>query len=160
MTIYSTDHPVPALDDHNCFGCGSQNPIGLRLNFYRLPNDEGAWAPWMPASEFEGYNGMIHGGIICTLLDEIMAWSLYARNTWAVTARMQTAFRKPVVIGEPVRLIGKVISDRGRRLEIHGEVRRESDDVLLAEGDAIFMRVPEHQAQDWNQRYLPAQEGL
>lgn len=160
MTNYSTEHPVYALDDHNCFGCGSQNPVGLHLNFYRLPDDDGAWAGWTPSSEYEGYNGMIHGGIICTLLDEIMAWSLYARSTWAVTARMQTAFRKPVVIGEPVRLIGKVTRDRGRALEIHGEILRAADNALLAEADATFIRVPESQAQEWNQRYLAAREGF
>lgn len=160
MTRFSTDHPVCALNDHNCFGCGAQNPIGLHLSFYRLPNDEGAWASWLPTRNFEGYNGMIHGGIICTLLDEIMAWSLYARETWAVTAKMETAFRKPVVVGEPVRLIGEVTRDRGRILQIHGEIRRELDDVVLAEGEATFMRVPESQAHEWNQRYLTAQEGF
>lgn len=160
MTEYSTQHPVRALDDHNCFGCGSQNPVGLHLQFYRLPGDEGAWAAWTPTRAYEGYSGMIHGGIVCTLLDEIMAWSLYARSTWAVTAKMQTAFRKPVLIGEPVRLIGKVTRDRGRALEIHGEIRREADDVLLAEADATFIRVPESQAQEWNQRYLTTQEGF
>lgn len=160
MTDYNTDYPVEALDDHNCFGCGSQNPVGLHLQFYRLPNDEGAWAEWIPTRDYEGYNGMIHGGIICTLLDEIMAWSLYARRTWAVTARMQTAFRRPVVIGEPVRLVGRVTRDRGRALEIHGEIRRTSDDELLAEADAIFMRVPESQAEEWNQRYLSTRESF
>lgn len=160
MTYYSTEHPVRALDDHNCFGCGAQNPVGLHLNFFRLPNDEGAWASWMPMKDYEGYNGMIHGGIICTLLDEIMAWSLYARSTWAVTARMQTAFRAPVVLGEPVRLVGKVTRDRGRVLEIRGEIRRETDDVLLAEADATFMRVPESQARAWNERYLTSREGF
>lgn len=160
MTNYSTDHPVSSLDDHNCFGCGSQNPIGLHLQFYRLADGEGAWAEWTPTREYEGYNGMIHGGIICSLLDEIMAWSLYARSTWAVTATMQTKFRKPVHVGEVVRLVGRVTRDRGRVLEIHGEIRRAEDDVLLAEADSTFMRVPESQAQEWNQRYLATQEGF
>lgn len=156
MTEYSTEHPVAALNDHNCFGCGSRNPIGLHLHFYRLSNNEGAWASWTPPKEFEGYNGMIHGGIVCTLLDEIMAWSLYARETWAVTGKLNTTFRKPVLVGEPVRLLGKVTRDRGRVLEIRGEIRRESDDVLLAEGESIFMRVPESQEREWNERYLGA----
>lgn len=160
MTRFTTDNPVSALDDHNCFGCGAQNPIGLHLNFYSLPERAGAWTTWMPTKNFEGYNGMIHGGIICTLLDEIMAWSLNARETWAVTAKMETAFRKPVLVGEPVRLVGEVTRDRGRILQIHGEIQRLSDDVLLAEGDATFMRVPEAQAQEWNQRYLTSQEGF
>ena len=160
MIDYSIEHPVQALDDHNCFGCGAQNPVGLHLQFYRLPGDTGAWASWTPTKNFEGYNGMIHGGIICTLLDEIMAWSLYARQTWAVTAKMETAFRKPVLVGEPVRLVGTVTRDRGRAIQIHGEIRREVDDELLAEGDSTFIRVPESQTQAWNERYLATREGF
>lgn len=160
MTRFTTDNPVSALVDHNCFGCGAQNPIGLHLKFYSLPQRAGAWTTWTPTRNFEGYNGMIHGGIICTLLDEIMAWSLYARETWAVTAKMETAFRKPVLVGEPVRLVGEVTRDRGRILQIHGEIQRLADDVLLADGDATFMRVPDAQAQEWNKRYLTSQEGF
>ncbi len=103
---------------------------------------------------------MIHGGIICTLLDEIMAWSLYAREIWAVTAKMNTAFRKPVLVDEPVRLVGEVVRDRGRVLQIHGEIRREADDVVLAEGDATFMRVSEAQEEEWNERYLTPKQDL
>jgi acyl-coenzyme A thioesterase PaaI-like protein len=102
---------------------------------------------------------MIHGGIIGTMLDEIMAWSLYHLQIWAVTATMSTRFRKPVEVGVPVRLVGRVIRDRGRVIEVAGEVRREADDVLLAEATATFMRVPESQATAWNERYLAAAGG-
>jgi acyl-coenzyme A thioesterase PaaI-like protein len=112
----------------------------------------------MPTSEYEGYGGMIHGGIISTLMDEILAWSLYARDTWAVTARLNTTFRKPVRIGESVRLVGRIVRDRGRLIELHGEIRRESDDALLAEAEATFMRVPPEQADQWNRQYLTVQE--
>ncbi len=154
---YSKDHPIRALNDHNCFGCGSLNPAGLHLQFFATDDPDAIWAPWTPTQSFEGYGGMVHGGIVCTLLDEIMAWTLNGRNTWAVTAKMQTSFRKPVEIGVPVRLIGRVIRNRGRVIEMHGEVRRAQDDVLLAEADAVFMRVPEAQATTWNERYLTEQ---
>ena len=101
---------------------------------------------------------MIHGGIISTLMDEILAWTLYARETWAVTAKLETKYRKPVEVGKQVRLVGQVINDRGRVIELHGEIRAESDDTLLAEASATFMRVPDSQAQAWNDRYLMAQE--
>lgn len=155
MTIrYDTSRPIRALDEHNCFGCGSLNPAGLHLHFYELPGDTGVWAPFTPTSAFEGYGGMIHGGIISTLLDEIMAWSLYRSATWAVTAAMATRFRKPVEVGEPLRLVGWPERDRGRVIEVRGELRRASDDVLLADATATFMRVPEAQAAAWNERYL------
>ncbi len=158
MTRYPTDHRVRALNDHNCFGCGALNPIGLHLRFYALADGEGVWAPWLPTVEYEGYGGMIHGGIISTLMDEILAWSLYSRDTWAVTARLNTTFRHPVRVGEPVRLVGRVVRDRGRLIELHGEIRRESDDTLLAEAEATFMRVPAEQAERWNRQYLMVQE--
>ena len=159
MTEYQTEHRVWALNEHNCFGCGSLNGIGLHLEFYVTGEGDAVWAEWMPTTSYEGYGGMIHGGIICTLLDEVTAWSLYAKNTWAVTARMQTNFRKPVKVGEPVRLVGRVTRERGRVLEIRGEVRLAADDTLLAEADATFIRVPESQAQAWNEQYLTTQEG-
>lgn len=158
MNHYRTDQPVPALTDHNCFGCGTLNPIGLHLHFYVLTKQDGVWAPWMPTREYEGYGGMIHGGIISTLMDEILAWTLYARETWAVTAKLSTTYRKPVEVGKSVRLIGRVVRDRGRVIELHGEIRAEADDALLAEAEATFMRVPAAQATQWNQQYFTVQE--
>jgi acyl-coenzyme A thioesterase PaaI-like protein len=57
-------------------------------------------------------------------------------------------------VGEPVRAIGALVRDRGRVLEMRAEIRRESDNALLAEGTATFVRVPEAQAAAWNERYL------
>ena len=145
---------ISALDDHNCFGCGRLNPHGLRLAFHRLPEEPGVWAPFTPLPDHEGYAGLVHGGIISTLLDEAMAWALYAREIWSVTARMSVTFRKPVAVGEPTRAIGRLVADRGRLLEAAGELRRERDDVLLAEATATFIRVPEAQAREWRARYL------
>lgn len=155
--MYDTSEPIRALNDHNCFGCGSLNAGGLHLHFYAQP-DGGVWAPVTPSQSFEGYGGMVHGGIISTMLDEIMAWSLYRHQIWAVTATMSTRFRKPVEVGVPVRLVGTLLEDRGRVLQVRGEVRRERDDVLLAEATATFMRVPDAQAAAWNERYLTVPE--
>lgn len=158
MIDYRTDHQVRATNDHNCFGCGKLNPIGLHLDFYAMPEEGIVWAPWLPTVQYEGYGNMIHGGIISTLMDEILAWTLYARETWAVTAKLETKYRKPVEVGKPVRLIGRIVRERGRVIELHGEIRTEADDTLLAEANATFMVVPEAQAQEWNDRYLMAQE--
>lgn len=152
--VYDTSRPVRPQEEHNCFGCGSLNPAGLHLKFYECAGNKGVWAPFTPTEAFEGYGGMIHGGIISALLDEIMAWSLYRTQVWAVTATMSTRFRKPVEVGVPVRAVGWPVNDRGRVLEMRGELRRASDDVLLAEATATFMRVPASQAEAWNERYL------
>lgn len=146
------------VNDHHCFGCGRLNEHGLRLSFYRNEDGNGVWAPFTPMPAFEGYGGIIHGGIICTVLDEVMAWSLYRQQTWAVTGQLTTRFRKPVEVGVPARAIGKIVKDRGRVIEMKAELRRESDDVVLAEGTATFVRVPDSQAAAWNERYLGGRE--
>lgn len=150
------EHPAAlnARDDHGCFGCGRLNPHSLRLRFYPLADGDGVWAPFTPAPVHEGYAGIVHGGIITTVLDEVMAWSLYTREVWAMTARMSVTFRQPVVTGVPARAIGWLVSDRGRLLDVAAELRRDADDVLLAEATGTFARVPEAQARAWEARYL------
>jgi len=146
--------PVNMVNDHHCFGCGQLNQHGLRLRFFANPEGNGVWTSFLPTSDFEGYGGIIHGGIVCTILDEVMAWSLYREQTWAVTGQLATRFRQPLVVGEPVRAIGQIVRDRGRVIEMQAEIRREADDVLLADGTATFFRVPESRAAEWNARYL------
>lgn len=147
--------PINSADDHYCFGCGRLNPNGLHLHFYPLDDEAGIWAPFTPLREHEGYMGMVHGGIISTILDEVMAWSLYRLDIWAVTGRLSISFRKPVEVGEPTRAIGRIANDRGRLIDVTGTLLREADGVVLAEAQAVFARVPERQADAWRERYLP-----
>ena len=148
--------PINVANDHHCFGCGRLNAHGLQLTFFPDEDGSGVWATWTPTSAFEGYEGVIHGGIVCTILDEVMAWSLYRRRIWAVTGQLSTRFRRPVRVGEPVRAVGMILKDRGRTIEVRGELRRDEDGALLAEATALFVRVPAAQAAAWNERYLGA----
>lgn len=152
----ATREPVPItlVNDHHCFGCGQLNLHGLQLTFYENEDGNGVWAPFTPTEAFEGYGGIVHGGIVCTILDEVMAWSLYREQTWAVTSHLATRFRKPLVVREPIRAIGRIVKDRGRVIDMQGEIRRASDNVVLAEATAVFFRVPEAQVAEWNERYL------
>lgn len=140
-------------NDHNCFGCGRLNAHGLQLEFRMNPAGDGVWSRFLPASRFEGYEGVIHGGIIATLLDEVMAWSLYRDDIWAVTGQMSVRFRKPMMVGEAILAIGHIGARRGRVIEMSGELRREADDQLLAEATASFVKVPEAQAVIWREQY-------
>jgi len=140
-------------EDHHCFGCGRQNPHGLQLTFYHGENGE-LWAPWTPDQRHEGYTGIAHGGVIAAVLDEVMAWTVYSRQIWAVTGRISISYRMPVEMGVPVRAIGRIVADRGRLLEMAAEMRREDENQLLAEATATFIRVPPEQATAWQDRYL------
>lgn len=152
----TTDTRINIADDHYCFGCGRLNPFGLHLHFYALEGGEnGIWAPFTPLREHEGYMGMTHGGIITTVLDEVMAWSLYRIDAWAVTARLSVAFKHPIEVGVPARAIGRVTADRGRLLDVSGAIERAEDGLVLAESTAVFARVPKSQADSWRERYSP-----
>jgi len=140
--------------DHGCFGCGALNPCGLHLVFER--DDEGVRARFTPRPQDEGFLGVVHGGIVSTMLDEAMAWAAFARGLWAVTGKLEVRFRQPVEVGVEVVLSGRVVADRGRLVDAAGQIRRAIDGELLAEGTSRFVRVPESRTQQWEARYLAA----
>jgi acyl-coenzyme A thioesterase PaaI-like protein len=147
----------PGLEaaDHNCFGCGRLNEHGLQLDLKVDPDGNGVRTSFVPASRTEGYTGFVHGGIITTVLDEVMAWSLYRHDIWAVTGQLSTRYRKPIALGESTTATGIIVRDRGRVIEMRGEIRRDLDSVVLADATALFIRVPQSQARDWQNRYGP-----
>jgi acyl-coenzyme A thioesterase PaaI-like protein len=140
-------------EDHYCFGCGRQNPHGLKLTFF--PSDDGGvWCRWTPARESEGFDGIAHGGIIGAVLDEVMGWAVYHRHIWAVTAKMSVGYRRPVPIGTLTRAAARIAGQSGRKLRVTAELRDNKTGQLLADAEALFIRVPEAQAQEWQMRYI------
>jgi acyl-coenzyme A thioesterase PaaI-like protein len=148
----SIDQGLEATD-HHCFGCGKLNEHGLQLHLVPDPEGDGVCTCFVPQPRCEGYTGMVHGGVITTVLDEVMAWSLYRHGIWAVTGQLTTRYRKPILIGEETVARGTIARDRGRAIEMRGEIRRTADGTLLADATATFIRVPEHQAREWQERY-------
>ena len=138
-------------EDHWCFGCGHDNPIGLKLRFYE--DGDRVWAPWTPCREHQGYEGIVHGGLITTVLDEVMGWAIYVRKLWAVTGTVNVRFRKPVGVGIETRGVAWVERVSGRKVDVRGQLVQE-DGVVLADATAIFIRVPEEQAAAWQGRYF------
>jgi acyl-coenzyme A thioesterase PaaI-like protein len=132
---------MPYESDHQCFACGSANPIGLHLEFaYR---EGAAEARFTPAPAFQGYPGLMHGGLVCTLLDEAMAHAVIATSGTAVTGDLHVRLRGAgVPIGRPLRLVGRVTGQRGRLVLAEAVVYDEAGKVL-AQGEGKFMRVSE-----------------
>jgi len=146
-------NPRSDVTDHHCFGCGRLNEHGLRLELRPDPQGDGVYARFVPSPRTEGYTGMVHGGIITTVLDEVMAWSLARHEIWAVTGQLTTRYRKPIALGEATTATGYLVRDRGRAIEMRGEIRRDADGTLLADAAATFIRVPPAQAAEWRSRY-------
>jgi uncharacterized protein (TIGR00369 family) len=144
--------PLQVRVDHGCFGCGAANPHGLHLSF--TSEADGVRAAFTPLEVHQGYEHVVHGGIISTLLDEAMAWAVAAAGIWAVTGEMQVRFRRPLHVGESVRLHGSVTVVRTRAISASGQIVREADDQIIATATALFVRVPAATEAAWKERYL------
>jgi uncharacterized protein (TIGR00369 family) len=128
-----------------CFGCGDLNSKGLRLAF-RL-EDGAAVAEFDPEPQHQGYPGLMHGGLVATILDEAMGWAIYGRGIWAMTARMQVRFRRSVPLDRRLRVSAHVTNERQRLLQARAELRDERG-TLLAEGEGAFLRVTPEQGRE------------
>ena len=126
-----------ALTDPNdvpmCFACGRQNPIGLKLKFQR--DGDFVRAEFVPGELHQGWPGVVHGGIICTLLDEVIGYAAGFQGLYAVTAGMEVHYRKPAVVGQRLLLAASVKAVSGRDVQCHGELRLE-DGTLIADAAA------------------------
>jgi uncharacterized protein (TIGR00369 family) len=136
---------------HWGFACGQLNPGGLHLDF-EVSRDR-AEARYTAPQRHQGYDGLLHGGVVTALLDEAMGWAIFHQGIWGVTVKISVAFRRPVPIGEDLRVVGEIARDRGRVIETHGTVARAVDGAVLAEGEASFLRMPEGRRRELEQRY-------
>jgi uncharacterized protein (TIGR00369 family) len=136
---------------HWCFACGQLNPGGLHLDF-DVSRDR-AEARYTAAQRHQGYDGLLHGGVVSALLDEAMGWAIFHQGIWGVTAKISVTFRQPVPIGEELRVVGEIARDRGRLIETRGTVARAADELILAEADGTFLRMPEERRRQLELRY-------
>ncbi len=105
-------------DLNMCFGCGPKNPAGLKLSFEE--SDEYLHATWQPSPIYQGYNNILHGGIIATLLDETGAWCVSVKiGTACVTSEMKIKYRNPVFISKgDISIKAKIAEHAGKNVRI------------------------------------------
>ena len=122
--------------NQSCFACGKDNPCGLKLEF---EDADGRYMSRFTAGpQHQGYDGIVHGGIVSTLLDEIMARYPYTKGLNSVTARLEVRYRKPTPIGQELTVTGWVASQRGKLYEMQGTVALP-DGTVTAEGKATVI---------------------
>ncbi len=129
------------IDDGKCFACGRENPIGLKLEFH-LDADGRAVTTFSPREEYQGFAGVVHGGIVCALMDEAMAWTLILHDMMAVTVSLSARFRRPVRVGSQVTVTGEIVKNGRKRCALRAEVR-DAEGELAAEADGTFLVVSE-----------------
>ena len=134
-----------------CFGCGDRNLEGLHIDFEIEGTRVGG--RFRPRDTHQGWPGLAHGGVAAAVLDEAMGWAMYAAGAWAMTARMEVKYRRPLPLGEELLVSAEVTRDRGRRLEAEAEVRTASGEVL-AQAFGLFLRVPAERARELDASFL------
>jgi acyl-coenzyme A thioesterase PaaI-like protein len=127
-------------DDGMCFGCGKNNPIGLKLEFDLDEENLTVEGRFTPKREHAGYTGIMHGGLVATVLDEAMLKLLWDSGISAVTASLEVRLLKPIPIGRELVIKGRVDSEGGRIVNTSAEVE-DTDGNVLARGKAKCMRV-------------------
>jgi len=123
----------------HCFVCGENNPNGLHLNFEINEEKQTLKTTFVASSTFQGWDGIVHGGIISTLLDEAMAKLVYELGYEAVTASLEVRFKNPAPILEPLLVFGEITEVSKRLIRAKARVAKE-DGTVLALGASTFLQ--------------------
>lgn len=129
---------VKLPNSRSCFACGVENPIGLNLTFH-VTGPDTIECEFTAPPEYQGFPGVLHGGITATILDELVSrtYMIDDPNRLMYTARLTTRFRKHVPIGLLLRGVGTKVKDRGRMAEARAQLFGPDGD-LLAEAEGLL----------------------
>ena len=128
----------------NCFVCGRENTVGLKLNFYSdFPGT--VRADFMLSSSYEGYPGIVHGGIIAAILDECGGRSqMTSPRKFMVTAQLNVRYRLPVPTKTDLVVYGEAGDRHGRVSHAHSKIKNLQGEVL-AEAELVLVDITESQ---------------
>lgn len=126
--------------ENSCFGCGGANPRGMQLVFELDEAAQRIRGAFRIGAEYQGGPGFVHGGIIATLLDEVMGKVNRFRKVRAVTAELQVEYLRPVPVDVELVLEGWEVEKKGRSLFHAGEIR-SADGAVLARGKGRFVEI-------------------
>jgi acyl-coenzyme A thioesterase PaaI-like protein len=131
-------------DYQRCFVCGQHNPYGLHLVF-RLENNS-IVADFQPREEHQGFPGIIHGGIVASVLDEALGRTsiLAERPEWTMTGRLEIRYRRYVPYGQLLRVRAFLGMQRRKMLQATGVLTLADDEnTILAEAQGAFLALPD-----------------
>jgi acyl-coenzyme A thioesterase PaaI-like protein len=130
-------------NSRNCFVCGLANPFGLHLRFYETGAGE-VTADYIVPEHFQGYPGVVHGGIVAAMLDEVTGRVHMQGDPprFMFTARLEIKYRKNVPVGQLLRLEGQACKSKAKTATSIGRIYGP-DGELLAEAEALLVDVPQ-----------------
>ena len=123
--------------DGHCFGCGPLNSEGFRLVF--VPGPDGSSVEFEVPERYQSWSGMAHGGIVALLLDEAVGWAAWHAGHPSVTGRLQVSYRRPLKLGERVRIVGNVERIRRTLVYANAYIESRADGQRIADATATLM---------------------
>lgn len=134
-----------------CFICGLKNTKGLKAAFYETDKDE-LIAVFKPCQEHQGYPGRLHGGIAAAILDETIGRTVTIGkddDVWGVTLEFSIKFKKPIPLGEELKVVTKLTRDRRRIFKGTGKIVLP-DGKVAAIGEGKYMKLPIEEIADFD----------
>ncbi|MCL4852399.1 MAG: PaaI family thioesterase [Bryobacteraceae bacterium] len=141
LLIAETESRLHARPHSGCFVCGQENPRGLRIHFERQDGGEMS-AHWRPGPEWEGFAGIVHGGVVSTVLDEAMSKAVADTGAEALTAELRVRFRRHVTSTEIFLLRGWIVKRNRRLIETEASLTAP-DGTECAHAWARFLTLPQ-----------------
>jgi uncharacterized protein (TIGR00369 family) len=124
-------------DDGYCFVCGPKNSIGMKLVFSF--DGKTMSTVYTPPKEHQGYKNIVHGGLIATLLDEVMVKLAIELGQLAVTAQMDVRLKKAARVGEKIIVSAEIVKDSRKILEAYAQAVTE-DNVIIADAKGKLIK--------------------
>jgi acyl-coenzyme A thioesterase PaaI-like protein len=134
-----------------CFVCGLQNPVGLKLAFYEDHEAEQVRVEIVVPDVYQGYPGVVHGGIVSAILDEVAGRAVLLHGSdddLMATLRLTIRYRFPTPTKTLLTIVGWVERMSGVGARVAGEIRL-ADGTVTAECEATLARVPDQFRTDW-----------
>jgi acyl-coenzyme A thioesterase PaaI-like protein len=135
-------------NSRHCFICGMENPVGLHLHIYETAPGK-VESTYIAPEHFQGYPGVLHGGIVAAIIDEISGRAHMGSDAldprFMFTAKLEVKYRRNVPIGKLLKIIGKAGKSRFKSAEAWAGIYDAETDELLAEGNTLLINVPEEQ---------------
>jgi uncharacterized protein (TIGR00369 family) len=128
---------LPNRGDHNCFGCSPVNTSGLQMTFYT--NEAAVYSKVTVPEHLCGWNNLVHGGVLTTIMDEIMSWAaIYLLKRVTMTKSIRVDFLKPVYVGNPLKAEGTVLDNKGKHEALMEGRIYNTDAVCCAKATGTF----------------------
>jgi uncharacterized protein (TIGR00369 family) len=138
--------------------CGRQNPVGLKMSLSVDPDSGIVHVNFVPRAEHIGFEGIVHGGMISTVIDEAMVWAAtWSGKRFCVCGELSVRFRRPAAVGEELHLEARVEFARPKLIQTAATIRTP-DRQIVAAGEGKYVPMPQEQSQRVMQSFVEEEE--